>query len=84
MNVRQKINLDVLVHRSHGAPQYRITGIETIKRIAVLYFRSQPQELPGAPVDEQLEERETYQQGYLTDPPDLSIYDIDPEEDENE
>jgi len=76
--------LELFVKSIERAHQYRITSIETIKRIAVLYFRSQTQELPWAPVDEQLEERETYQQGYLTDPPDLSIYDIDPEEDENE
>ena len=84
LTVSQKMNLELFVKCIQRAHQYRITSIETIKRIAVLYFRSQTQELPWAPVDEQLEERETYQQGYLTDPPDLSIYDIDPEEDENE
>ncbi len=32
-------------------------------------------ELPCPQVDEEFRQRDTYREGYLTDPPDLSIFD---------
>ena len=56
------------------ARKYRIHSVETIERIALLYLQQGSGELPLAPVDETFRQRESYQQGFLTEPPDLSIY----------
>ena len=56
------------------ACKYRITSIETIERIAVLCMSQGTDILPSVEIDEGFREREAYQQGQLTDQPDLSIY----------
>jgi hypothetical protein len=48
--------------------------LETVERIAWLYLQPGAAELPLLPVDETLQEREAYQEGAVTDPPDLSRY----------
>ena len=57
------------------ATKYRITSLETIERIAVLCMGQGEALLPFVEVDEGFRDREAYQQGHLTDQPDLSIYD---------
>ena len=59
------------IERAH---KYKITSIETIERIAVLYMQDRPMNLPLVEVDEGLHRRDAYQEGYLTDQPDLSVY----------
>jgi hypothetical protein len=63
------------------ARQYRVTCLETVGRIALLYLQQGGGELPAAQVDEAFRERETYQEGSLTEAPDLSIYQDPPEPD---
>ena len=67
------------IERAH---KYRITDIATIERIAALNIMQGTPSLPFAKVDADFRGRDTYQEGRLTDAPDLSIYDQDiPEED---
>ena len=63
------------------ANQYRIEDIATIERIAWLYIQEgyiEPDDrgaLPAAELDADLTGREAYQEGFLTETPDLSAYD---------
>lgn len=63
------------------AARYRIEDIDTIERIAVLQLRegNSSQALPSATVDEHLADREAYREGWLTEAPDLSIHQDDPD-----
>lgn len=73
-----------LFHKSiERAGRYRIEDIETIERIARLYLQAGTGELPAVVVDEDYIWREAYQEGELTEAPDLSAYEVDnmPEED---
>jgi hypothetical protein len=66
------------------AYKYRITDIATIERIAALNMTQGASALPSAEVDENFRQRDTYQEGRLTDAPDLSIYEEHiPEEDDD-
>jgi hypothetical protein len=57
------------------ANQYRIEDIETIGRIAYLYLQEgYHEDLQTCELDDHLSDRETYQEGFLTEAPDLSIY----------
>jgi len=58
------------VERAH---RYHITSLETIERIALLLLDDTA--LPEPVVDPDLEKRPAYQEGSLTDTPDLSRYD---------
>jgi hypothetical protein len=65
------------------ARRYRITDIETLRRIARLSISQQEFQLTGVEVDESFCQREAYQQGHLTDAPDFDLYDqmLDDQED---
>ena len=54
---------------------YRITDIETLRRMARLAISQQEFQLCGVEVDESFRQREAYQQGHLTDAPDFGLYD---------
>ena len=56
------------------AAQYQITSLDTIERIALLYLGQGDGYLPGAQVQEHYQERPAYQEGSLTEKPDLSLY----------
>lgn len=58
------------VERAH---RYRITSLETLERIALLHLDDTT--LPDPVVDPDLEKRPAYQEGSLTETPDLSRYD---------
>jgi hypothetical protein len=45
-----------------------------VERIAVLYLQQGDGPLPVAEVDAEFTQRQTYQDGSLTEPPDLSLY----------
>jgi len=56
------------------AQQYQITRLDVLERIAQLLL-TQGLGQPLTPeIDQSFEQRDTYQQGALTDPPDLSAY----------
>jgi transposase len=57
------------------ALHYRISDIETLRRIARLSISQQEFQLSGVEVDESFRQREAYQQGHLTDAPDFGLYD---------
>lgn len=78
----RKMTSGLFVRTIERAYKYRIISIETIERIALLLMRQETSELPLVEVDEDFQQREAYLEGYLTDPPDLSIYDPPPEEDD--
>jgi len=74
------------------ALRYRVLGLDTLEPIAWLCTSQGHEPLPDADVDESFRDRPAYQEGCLTDEPDLSIYDqtspqdqpTDPTETENE
>ena len=59
------------------ALRYRIAHLQTLERIAWFCMSQSEveQSLPYADLDENFRERPAYQEGCLTDEPDLSIYD---------
>lgn len=64
------------------ALRYGVLKLETLQRIAWLLMSQGHAPLPDAEVDENFRERPAYLEGYLTDEPDLSIYEeSSPEED---
>jgi transposase len=72
----------VFLETIERALHYQITDIETLRRMARLSISQQEFQLSGVEVDESFRQREAYQQGHLTDAPDLSLYDqmLDDEE----
>lgn len=77
----QKMTAELFIKSVQRARQYRITSLETLERIAWLYFKEATGELPLAEVDEAFRAREAYLEGSLTDQPDLSIYQDPPQPD---
>jgi hypothetical protein len=64
------------------ALRYRVVQLETLQRIAWFCMSQGQQSLPDVPVDESFHQRPAYQEGCLTDEPDLSIYDQTPEDED--
>ena len=60
---------------AHRAHRYRIVDLLTIRRIAWLCLSQEELVLPEPEVDEDFRQRPAYLEGYLTDEPDLSVYD---------
>ena len=69
------------VRRGH---RYRIVDLATIRRIGWLCLSQEEDVLPEPEVDEDFRQRPAYQEGYLTDQPDLSVYDQLNEENKEE
>ncbi len=63
------------------AQRYRVVQIETLQRIAWLCTSQGQEPLPDVEVDESFRQRPAYQEGFLTDEPDLSLYDETPPQD---
>lgn len=80
----QKMTPELFIKSIERAQKYKIMDIATIERIAVIYMRQGAERLPCVDVDEGFRDRDAYQEGCLTDPPDLSIYDDILDEDGNE
>jgi hypothetical protein len=71
----RQVTSEVFAKMAHRALRYRITELNALRRIAWYCMSQQGLPLPEADVDENLQQRPAYQQGYLTEQPDLSIYD---------
>jgi hypothetical protein len=71
----QKVALSIFIKTIKRAHKYRITDMKTIERIAILQMRDGDYEMPSVEIDKELENREAYREGRLTDDVDLSIYD---------
>jgi transposase len=84
----RKVNNDVFRKTARRAHRYRIVDLATLRRIAWLCLSQEETVLPEPEVDEDFRQRPAYQEGYLTDQPDLSVYDQlseeEQEEDEND
>jgi hypothetical protein len=63
------------------ARRYRVVQMETLQRIAWLSMSQGQDVLPDVEVDESFRQRPAYHEGFLTDEPDLSVYDEPPQED---
>jgi hypothetical protein len=79
---------DVFVKATARALHYGVFDLRSLERIAWCCMSSFEAPLPEAEVDETFRDRSAYQQGYLTDSPDLSQYedqqdDADPSEDDH-
>jgi transposase len=72
----------VFIPAIERAWRYRIASLETVQRIALLYMTQDMPRIPSVDVDEAYLQREAYLEGSLTDAPDLSIYDLLLEEDD--
>jgi hypothetical protein len=71
----RQVTATVFVEALGRALRYRVVHLETLQRIAWLCMSQGQQPLPYAEVDENFRQRPAYQEGCLTDEPDLSIYD---------
>lgn len=68
----------IFVQTVERARRYRVLHLESLRRIAwfCMSQENQPDQPPSdVDVDESYRQRPAYQEGYLTDDPDLSIYD---------
>lgn len=79
----RQVTPSVLIQAVRRALTYRVVDLETVKRIAWFCMNQGDGYLPDVDVDENYRHREAYQEGCLTDEPDLSIYDL-PEDDETD
>ena len=82
----RKVTRDVFIKTAQRALHYRIVDLATVRRIAWLCMEQEEGVLPQADVDEEFRQRPAYQEGCLTDQPDLSVYDqlFEEKEEENE
>ena len=71
----RKVTQGVFIQAMRRALHYRIVDLATLHRIAWLCISQDEDVLPEPDVDEHFRQRPAYQEGYLTDEPDLSIYD---------
>jgi len=71
----RKVTATVFVAALSRALRYRVVHMETLERIAWLCMSQGEEPLPYVDVDESFRQRPAYQEGSLTDEPDLSIYD---------
>ena len=78
----RRVTAAVFVAALARALRYRVTQVETLHRIAWFCMSQGNEYLPDVDVDESFRERPAYQEGCLTDEPDLSIYDEGPPEGE--
>jgi hypothetical protein len=70
----QQISSALFVRSIERAHRYRITSLATIEQIARLQFQTGVDPLPAPPIDQSYRDRPAYQEGSLTDSPDLSQY----------
>ncbi|MDD4890853.1 MAG: helix-turn-helix domain-containing protein [Phycisphaerae bacterium] len=78
----RQVTSAVFVEAVTRALRYRVVQLETLRRIAWLCMSEGQQPLPYVDVDESFRHRPAYQEGFLTDEPDLSVYDETPGQDD--
>ena len=78
-SLSRQVTLGVFVEALTRALRYRVTEMESLRRIAWFCMSQgqQPQPYVDLDVDEGFRQRPAYQEGCLTDEPDLSVYDED-------
>ena len=75
---------EVFRRTAQRAHRYRIVDLATMRRIAWLCLTQEDGVPAEVEIDEDFRQRPAYQEGYLTDQPDLSVYDQSSEEDQKE
>jgi transposase len=80
LTLSRRMSVGLLTQSLERARKYRIISLETVERIAWLYLQQGTGQLPLAEVDAEFTQRAAYQEGVLTEPPDLSIYQDPPAE----
>jgi transposase len=78
----RKVTPAVFVAALTRARRYRVVEMETLHRIAWLCMSQEQPSLPSVDEDEQFRQRPAYEEGFLTDEPDLSVYDETPGQDD--
>lgn len=76
----RKMTPQLFSKSAERAHKYKIISLLTLERIALLYLE-EGTELPCVEIDEAFRKREAYQEGLLTEQPDLSIYQNPPRSD---
>jgi hypothetical protein len=78
----RKLTGKVFVQALGRAQRYRIVQLATLQKIAWFCLSQEDHHLPDTDIDEAYRDRPAYQEGSLTDEPDLSIYELttDPED----
>jgi transposase len=71
----RQVTQTVFVQALLRALRYRVVELQTLQRIAWFCMSQGETQLPYADVDESFRQRPAYQEGCLTDEPDLSRYD---------
>jgi transposase len=74
----RRLTPELLVASVQRAQQYQITRLDVLERIAQLLLTQGRFEPITPAIDETFRQRDAYQQGALTDPPDLSTYQVPP------
>ena len=78
----RKVTPSVFVRTLQRALRYRVVHLDTLQRIAWFCMSQGEPRLPYVDVDESFRQRPAYQEGCLTEEPDLSLYDQTPAEDD--
>ncbi len=68
----RKMSLELFTQTLERARKYRITDLQTLQNIAWLYLQQGSGQVPLVEIDAAFRQREAYQEGSLTDPPELS------------
>lgn len=74
LSLSLQVTQGVFVETLQRALRYRVLHMETLQRIAWFCMSQGEGDSPGVDVDESYRHRAAYQEGYLTDEPDLAIY----------
>jgi transposase len=67
----RQMSVELFTQTVERARKYRITSLETLQNIAWLYLQQGPGQVPLVEIDAAFRQREAYQEGSLTDPPEL-------------
>jgi len=76
----RRVTAAVFAEALARALRYRVVQMETLHRITWLCMSQGQHPLPDAEIDEDFRQRPAYEEGFLTDEPDLSVYDDMPPE----
>ena len=71
----QRMSAELFVRSVQRAHRYRIHELKTLERIAQLHLLETPGQLPLPAIDESFRDRPAYQDGSLTETPNLAQYD---------
>jgi len=75
----RKMTPELFIKTVERAHKYRIINLPALERIAGLFLEIGSPELPRAEFNETFRQRKAYQEGALTELPDLSIYENPPD-----